>query len=154
MPYKTLEERRAWYAANRAKSIARAAQWAKDNRDRNNATRRAAYATDPDRVLAEVQRWREANPEKLAYTDHKSHAKRRGIPFLLTFEEWCAIWRESGKWDQRGHLSGQYVMARFGDTGPYAVGNVRICTAFDNLSEAHLGKPKPKRRATHDAGSS
>jgi glyoxylase-like metal-dependent hydrolase (beta-lactamase superfamily II) len=37
-------------------------------------------------------------------------------------------------------------MARFGDQGAYEVGNVRICLAGDNLSEAHLGKldgPRP-----------
>lgn len=136
MPYKTLEERRAWYLANRAKSIARAAQWAKDNRDRNNATRRAAYEIDPDRVLAEVKKWRDANPEMFAYTNHKNHARRRGIPFLLTFEEWRDIWRESGKFAERGNKVGQYVMARYRDEGPYAVGNVRIITVSDNHAEA------------------
>ena len=134
-----------WYYNNREASIARAAQWAKDNKDRNNITRRAHYAANQERRLAEVHAWREANPEMLAYTTHKHHAKLRGIPFLLTFEEWCAIWRESGKFAERGHCKGQYVMARAGDAGPYAVGNVRITTVSDNHAEAWELKPKRRR---------
>ena len=153
MPYKTLEERRAWYAANREKSIARAAKWAKDNRDRNNATRRKAYEVDPDRVLAEVYAWREANPELYAYTNHKSHAKRRKVPFLLTFEEWWSLWDASGKFTERGHKKGQYVMARFRDEGPYAIGNVRICTVEENHAEAWKLKPDRHRHRRKSASS-
>jgi hypothetical protein len=139
------ELKRAWYYRNREREIARAAQWAKDNREQNNTTRRAKYAADPDRIIAEVYTWRKDNPELFAYTNHKHHAKLRDIPFLLTFEEWCNIWYDSGKFAQRGHCKGQYVMARFGDIGPYAVGNVRIITCSDNVSEAQLGKRKPRR---------
>ena len=69
------------------------------------------------------------------YSQHKGNAKLRGVPFLLTFEEWWSIWQESGNWEQRGARRGQYVMARYGDTGPYAVGNVRICLARENYDE-------------------
>ena len=142
------ELKRAWYYRNREKEIARAAQWAKDNKDRNNATRRAKYATSPDRIIAEVYGWRKENPELFAYTNHKNHARRRGIPFLLTFEEWCDIWYDSGKFAERGHSKGQYVMARFGDKGPYAVGNVQIITCSENMAEAWEIRRKRKRR--HD----
>lgn len=70
-----------------------------------------------------------------AYHNHRIRAKRRGIPFLLTYEEWCVIWMESGKWEERGHNRGQYCMARFGDKGGYEVGNVRICTVEENAAE-------------------
>jgi len=142
-----LAARRAWYAANREKSIARAAQWAKDNKERNSITRRARYAANREKALAEVHKWREDNPELLAYTTHKHGAKARGVPFLLTFDEWCAIWRESGKFAQRGHRGDQYVMARFGDVGPYAVGNVRIITARENALE---GWTPQRHRAAKD----
>jgi hypothetical protein len=153
MPYKTPEEVRAYYAANRKKQIAAAAQWAKDNRNRNNETRRAHYAANRERRLAEIHAWREANPEKHAYTTHKHHAKLRDVPFLLTFDEWCTIWRESGKFAERGHCVGQYVMARTGDKGPYAVGNVRITTVSDNHAESWELKPdrhRHRRKLSHD----
>ena len=80
------------------------------------------------------------------------HSKERGIEWKLTFAEWWALWRESGKWSERGRGSG-HVMARYGDTGPYAVGNVKIISAKENQSEyirrywkqVRSGKrPKPK----------
>lgn len=69
------------------------------------------------------------------YKNHKYIAERRDIPFLLTFKEWFKIWESSGHKNKRGCRKGQYVMARFGDTGPYAVGNVRICTTEENHAE-------------------
>jgi hypothetical protein len=64
-----------------------------------------------------------------------SDAKRRGIPFLLAYEEWLCIWMESGRWPQRGTKCGQYVMSRPGDRGAYEVGNVKICLAEENRAE-------------------
>lgn len=76
-----------------------------------------------------------------AYRLQRHHSKQRNIPFLLTFEEWSALWVESGKWEQRGRLKGQYVMARFGDQGAYEVGNVRICLAEENRAERNRNYP-------------
>ncbi len=111
---------RAWAAANREKVRKRRRVWLATNRNERNAYERARRANDL---------WR------TAYRGHKYGARKRGIAFLLTFEEWAAIWHESGKWEQRGIRGGQYVMARFGDAGPYAVDNVRICTKEENNSE-------------------
>jgi hypothetical protein len=36
----------------------------------------------------------------------------------------------------------QYGMARFGDKGPYAIGNVKIILNSENTIEAHLGKKR------------
>lgn len=69
------------------------------------------------------------------YNVQKGDAKRRLIPFLLTFDEWMSIWSKSGHLDDVGCFDGQYCMARYGDKGPYAVGNVRICTINENHSE-------------------
>jgi len=73
---------------------------------------------------------------------HKRRAKNHGIEFLLTFSEWLKIWADSGHFHERGIKKGQYVMARFGDKGPYAIGNVKIITNAENVSEAHKGRPK------------
>jgi hypothetical protein len=61
----------------------------------------------------------------------RMNACRRGIPFLLTFEEWLAVWGDL--LGARGRSG--YVMARHGDAGPYAVGNVRIITTQENSRE-------------------
>jgi hypothetical protein len=118
---------------------------------------RARYLADPERFRNESRGRRTANPDKAkeisrkheakrsgdprtVYKCHKANAKWRGVAFLLTFDEWWGIWNASGKWEQRGRQTGRYVMARFGDAGPYAMGNVRICTSQENNSEGHRGK--------------
>lgn len=70
-----------------------------------------------------------------AFSEHRQNANRRKIQFLMTFREWWAIWKESGKWELCGKHSGKFVMSRFGDAGPYAVWNVRIITCNDNHAE-------------------
>jgi hypothetical protein len=75
-----------------------------------------------------------------AYKMHKSNARTRKIPFLLTFEQWLAIWTESGKLDQRGRGADKFCMCRNGDVGPYEVGNVFIGTGRENVRAGNLGK--------------
>jgi len=69
----------------------------------------------------------------LRFCEHRSSARHRGIAWNLTFEEWWAIWQPH--WALRGKRRNQLVMARLGDTGPYAVGNVKIITARENRLE-------------------
>ena len=76
------------------------------------------------------------------YAQHKSNAKRRGIPFLLTLDQWKTVWLDSGKWNQRGRGIDNYCMCRVGDAGAYEVGNVFIDLHQRNVSSGSLGKPK------------
>lgn len=76
------------------------------------------------------------------FIEHRLNAKDRGIGFELTFSQWLEIWIASGKVRRRGCRRGQYVMARHGDRGPYAVGNVKIILASENIAEALRGKPR------------
>lgn len=80
------------------------------------------------------------NPYFVAYCTHVCGAATRKVEFLLTFDEWLKIWIDSGQIDNRGTKRGKYVMARFGDQGPYAVGNVKIILHTENIREAHKGK--------------
>jgi hypothetical protein len=75
-----------------------------------------------------------------AYKMHKSNARTRKIPFLLTFEQWLAIWTKSGKLNQRGRGADKFCMCRNGDVGPYEVGNVFIGTGRENVRAGNLGK--------------
>ena len=70
------------------------------------------------------------------YQKSKNQAKYRGIDFHLTFEEWLDIWQKSGFYDKRGVGRGSYVMSRYNDIGPYAVGNVFIQTNAQNVIDA------------------
>jgi hypothetical protein len=88
---------------------------------------------------------------RIAFTAQKHSAQRRGISFDLTFAQWLEIWQSSGRLLNRGAHKGQYVMARFRDRGPYAVGNVKIILFEDNIKEAVLHKT-PDELAAWRAG--
>lgn len=70
-----------------------------------------------------------------AFLQNQRNAAWRGIGWSLTLWEWWTIWQKSGKWEQRGDGRGQYVMCRKGDVGPYALGNVFIASAQDNIAQ-------------------
>jgi hypothetical protein len=73
-----------------------------------------------------------------AYQEAQYHSNERGIQFLFTFEEWVKVWKDElgPHWfKKRGRYKGQFVMARFGDKGPYAVGNVKCVLVEQNHSE-------------------
>lgn len=73
----------------------------------------------------------------IQYRLQQNGARRRGIDWQFTFEEWVTVWERSGKADQRGRGKGCYVMARHGDTGPYSASNVSIILFEQNCADAH-----------------
>lgn len=79
---------------------------------------------------------------KQGYTRSKADAKRRGIEFHFTFEEWKQWWDETGKWDLRGKTKGCYQMCRVNDEGPYKLGNVYCDTVEANSSLPHAGQKR------------
>jgi hypothetical protein len=105
--------------------------------------------SDPKQAIYS-QRWREKNPWRYKYNQAVGNARIRSIPFLMSFDEWCALWIESGKWEQRGWHKGQYVMARYGDKGAYEISNVKICLAEENRAERNQNYPmKGERNPAH-----
>jgi hypothetical protein len=72
-------------------------------------------------------------PAEKKYRQQMQNATSRSILFRLTFEQWWAIWQESGHWEERGRHG--YVMARKGDVGVYEVGNVEIITVTQNARD-------------------
>jgi hypothetical protein len=135
---------RAWRTANREKDNAYHREWERKQSDsarqEANARKRGWHAANREKTKTTSRRWVTENPARAAYLVQKSGAKRRNIAFLLTLDEWLTIWLDSGNWERRGPRKGQFVMARFGDIGPYAVGNVRICTNRENNAETKRGR--------------
>lgn len=78
------------------------------------------------------------------YCQHRDNtAKRDGIEFNLTFDEWWNIWQQSGHWEQRGRGSEKYCMCRKGDVGPYSAENVFIATNAENVAAIARAKTLP-----------
>ena len=69
-----------------------------------------------------------------AYIAQLSGAKWRGIEFKMTFTEWWNWWQVDGRWDNRGSGPENFLMARHGDIGPYAIGNIYCATKRENSS--------------------
>jgi hypothetical protein len=77
----------------------------------------------------------QGDPRLNAFRSQRSKARQRGIPFLFMFDEWWAWWQTDGRWERRGRGKDQLVMARIGDTGPYAPDNVRCLTSGQNMRD-------------------
>ena len=74
------------------------------------------------------------------FRDHRAMAKRRGVEFNLTHEQWWDIWEQSDRWEQRGRKRGQFVMSRKNDSGAYEIQNVFIQAQDENMREAQIGR--------------
>lgn len=116
---------------------------AKDRRDAKRAARDAACLRIRGMTYAEYA----AVPAsaRRAYGRQRQNAKDRGIEWGMTLGQWWAVWRASGKLDQRGRGRG-YVMARKSDAGPYAPDNVYICTQMENIRDSYMWKPAALRK--------
>ena len=89
----------------------------------------------------------EQQEARTRYNQQKHMAvKKRNIPFEITFEEWYDIWMKSGHWEERGRSG--YVMTRYNDIGPYAVGNVEIRHTSENAFDRR-GIKYPPRTQEH-----
>lgn len=80
-----------------------------------------------------------------AFKTQRQHASYRGIGWKLNFRQWLDIWQASGKLNQRGGESNEYVMSRYGDKGDYEIGNVFINTKSMNSAEAALSPRVPSK---------
>lgn len=86
---------------------------------------------------------------KAKYIFNRKEAKKRGIKWNLTFEEWWKLWSDSGHWEERGYGKNKYCLCRKKDLGNYEVGNIYIDLATNNCRDAwyngksqHLPDPK------------
>ena len=98
-----------------------------------------AYTVERAREL-----WRKySKTPKGKYQYQKSGAKKRGIPWEISFEEWWEFWKDS--WELRGNYN--LVMARKGDVGPYSKDNIYLTTHGQNMKDAWVNgiyKDRPK----------
>jgi hypothetical protein len=68
------------------------------------------------------------------WLDKRKNAKKNGNAFLLSFEEYADLLREAGIVSSTVGPSG-YHLARYGDKGPYAIGNCRFVPYIVNARE-------------------
>ena len=100
--------------------------------------------------LAYQRRWFKSPRGR--YHQHKTSAGKRGIPFLLTFEEWWDIWQTSGSGRNAG--ADEISMSwRVWAPGCHERDNIRICLVGENVGESnqHCDNPSANRSAAMKA---
>lgn len=91
---------------------------------------RAWYRDNPERHRALTRAWVLRHPRRAAFNSQKRGAKRRGIEFLLTLEEWIKWW--GSDFELRGKQHDSLQMCRYGDVGPYKAGNIYMASKSEN----------------------
>lgn len=75
---------------------------------------------------------RAANPLRAGYRGLKSNAKRRGIIFELTFEQYQKLVKSSNYLEQCGKTKGALQIDRIWNDLGYVEGNLRVVTQEQN----------------------
>ena len=67
-----------------------------------------------------------------AYLSQKHNARRRGIEFRLSFDQWMTFW--GADIDRRGRGECNLQMQRIADAGAYEIGNIKKGTPKQNTA--------------------
>jgi len=88
------------------------------------------YQNKKGYFASKYQRWKAANPKRCAFLGQRHTSKQRGVEFNLSFEEWCDFW--GADFIFRGIKNDDLQMCRYGDEGPYEIGNIYKDTKENN----------------------
>lgn len=78
------------------------------------------------------RRWRNNNPIKAAYRDLRSNAKRRGKEFIITFEYFKNLCKDTGYIEGKGRFKSCLTIDRVNPLMGYVEGNIRVILNSDN----------------------
>jgi len=85
--------------------------------------------------------------ERMAYLQHRTNAKRKGLVWALSLTEWTSLWRSSGKWSLRGQGPRKYGMTRIDPARGLVPGNARIAKNAVSLRRAQTHQAARKQVA-------
>jgi len=88
-------------------------------------------------TVCRVRIWRANNPIRANYNAIKNKARRRKIPFTLTFEFFTKLCEDTGFHLLRGRLKDAYQIDRIDALRGYSDDNVQILTAADNREKSN-----------------
>lgn len=75
-------------------------------------------------------------PARYAYNMVKESARKRDIPFLLSFDEFQAFCRRTGYLEKKGRNKESMTIDRIDSSKPYQADNIRPMSWIDNCSHA------------------
>jgi hypothetical protein len=72
----------------------------------------------------------EASPRG-QFSRQKANAVARGVNWELSFDDWWKVWEDSGKYPERGRLTGQYALVRKNPDASFNLNNIHIIRIGD-----------------------
>ena len=75
--------------------------------------------------------------DRYAYDNLKASARKRGIGFELSFEDFMEFCCVTGYLEQRGKENHSLTIDRIKNDQPYRIGNIRILPYYDNVSHKY-----------------
>lgn len=90
--------------------------------------------------------------ERMAYLQHRTNAKRKGLAWGLSLTEWTSLWRSSGRWALRGQGPRKYGMTRIDPARGLVPGNVRIAKNAVSLRRAQARQAARKQATPKSSG--
>lgn len=100
------------------------------NPEREVAKSARDYANNKRARLAVKKQYRIDNPHRMAFLYQRKSAKRRGVVFQITFEEWRDWWGD--RFQYRGKGPDDLNMCRYADEGSYRLGNIYVASGSEN----------------------
>jgi len=87
-----------------------------------------------------TKRYRQRNPIRYAYHTHKDNAKRRGIEFSLTFEQFKAFAVEYNLIVNKGKTKQSLTIDRIDCNRGYMIDNIQAMSLSDNSTKGNYEK--------------
>lgn len=81
------------------------------------------------------------------YEQQRGNARRRRIPWTLTYEQWDQVWQASGQWNHRGRAPMGSVLCRIDPLRGFEWGNVHIQTGRAAAELYWQGPARPQALA-------
>lgn len=78
-----------------------------------------------------------ADPERVAYHKLKSRAKKRGIVFYLTLEQFREFCTQHNYINAKGRTATGYHIDRIDESKGYYLGNLQVLTNTDNITKSN-----------------
>lgn len=88
-----------------------------------------------------TRKWKQTNPIRYAYVKAKAKAKKRGIEFGLTLEEWTAFFQEHNLVTLRGPNKENLSIDRKRSSEGYHKDNIKILTVSENSRKGKSDDP-------------
>jgi hypothetical protein len=84
-----------------------------------------------------MQWWRASNPLRAAYANLRDSARKRKLPFDISFEDFCLMVSGTPYMEEKGTTQGCYHIDRINACLGYTADNVRVIPMSENIAKGN-----------------